>query len=384
MKTKILNRIREEFRVEGELSFWNTVHFDSRAVKKGDWFIALVGENSDGHLFVPQAVKNGASVIIVNEMWWNKSQEKPEANYIVVSHPLTALQQIASLYRSFYKKTVIAITGSVGKTTTRNWIASVLKQKFNVSYSGKNYNNHIGLPYSMLSSDLNADFWIMELGSNHPGEIAFLAEILEPDWSLVTTIGTAHLGFFKSKEDVYKEKSSLYDNTKKDGKIFINSDDEFLKGYSKFKSSIKISVEKKEDYSFDFVKKDKVGHFYVKADTGSIIKLPLPGKHLAINALFAYAVGKEAGLEEESIIKGIEELSFVEKRMQIVQETPYMIVNDAYNANKESVIAAGNFLMDVEAERRIMVLGDIFELGDFSQKIHHEIISYLDKLGLEM
>ncbi|MCK5075417.1 MAG: UDP-N-acetylmuramoyl-tripeptide--D-alanyl-D-alanine ligase [Calditrichia bacterium] len=384
MKNRLLNIISEKFRVEGELSPWNIVHFDSRLIKKGDWFVALAGENNDGHLYIPQAIQNGASVILADEIWWNKTDDIPSGNYIITSHSLSALQQIASIYRTLYKGTIVAITGSTGKTTTRDWIVNVLKQNFNVASSCKNYNNHIGLPYSILNSDINADYWVIELGSNHPGEIAFLAEILKPDWSLVTNIGTAHLGFFKSKEDIYREKSSLFSKTMKDGKVFINMDDPFLGEYIGFTKLIKLSVKEKTEYSFELIGCDKLGRYNVKTEMDSEIKLPVPGSHQAMNALFAYAIGLEAEMKEEMVINGIQSFSATDKRMEIIQETPYIIVNDAYNANKESIFAAGKFLKEVEANRKIMVLGDVFELGKFSREIHTEIVDFLDNLDLNL
>ncbi len=384
MKKACLEKIEASFKVFGKLKPWNSVQFDSRLIGINDWFVALEGEKSDGHDYIEQALAKGASVVVVNELWWQNSKEKPDATYIVTSHTLTAMQQIAGIYRDLFGGKVIAITGSAGKTTTRNWVANVLQQQYIVSSSHKNYNNHLGLPYSILNSNNSSDFWVLELGSNHPGEIEFLAKILRPDWSIVTNIGTAHLGFFANQEEIFNEKVALFKYTKEQGLIILNKDDKYLKKFNDFLRIKTISLGSSADYVFDAVQSDKVGRWTVKSIDGSAIKLPIPGEHQIYNALFAYAVGREAGMEESKVVEGLESLTVPEKRMEIIKEEPYLVINDAYNANKESVIAAGKFLADCEARRKIFVWGDVFELGGFSGELHKEMAEVLDATGLDI
>ncbi|GAB4182375.1 MAG: UDP-N-acetylmuramoyl-tripeptide--D-alanyl-D-alanine ligase [Calditrichia bacterium] len=355
---------------------FNGIEIDSRKVTDGKWFICLEGEKTHGVQFVNTAVKNGAGAIVVEKARRGEIPGNCPVPILEVEDVLSELHAFASYYRSLFKGKVIGITGSAGKTTVKEMVLAVLRSGFRCAGTVGNYNNHLGLPYSILNAPIDFDFYVFEIGTNHKGEIATLASIMKPDWSYITNIGTAHIGYFGNRDAIYIEKQELFNHTDEKGTLFINLDDPYLAGYKSTKRHITISVNSHADYTLRSSSVNSDG--FAEVDLGDYrITSPLPGKHQVHNLLAAVAIGSEAGLNPDKIRSGLQSMTSISKRMEIVQKNPYVIINDAYNANKESTCAAADYLESISATGKIMVLGDIFELGDLSEQIHIEVGQYL-------
>jgi UDP-N-acetylmuramoyl-tripeptide--D-alanyl-D-alanine ligase len=350
------------------------VAFNSNQVEPGMLFFALKGERSHGATYAEDAVRRGAIAVVVDREGRQMLPASLSVDVFLVEDVLLEMQQLAAYYRQLFKGKVIGITGSAGKTTVKELIVHVLSQRFSVAYSTGNFNNHIGLPYSILNSPVESDFYVFEIGSNHPGEIKTLASIMQPDWSMITNIGTAHIGYFGSREAIAREKTDIFRYTRQNGLVFINQMDPYLQKVQTNQNKITLALNN-DQVDFTLFTEDitETGCVILKTESGRSFTLQIPGKHQAMNALFAYAVGRVAGMDEESIVRALSSFQPVDKRMQIVRKTPYLIINDAYNANKESTLAAIDYLESLNGYRKIMVFGDIFELGSQSEKIHVEI-----------
>lgn len=374
MKNELITYFQKHFEKDHRETEFKGIEFDSRMIQPGQIFLALQGSQSHGVEFIEEVIEKKAKAIVIDPDGEKYLDRNYPIDIIRVSDALQAFQEFAKYYRTFFKGKVIGITGSAGKTTVKEMVKQVLQHKFKVESTKGNFNNHLGLPYSIVNASLTADFYVFEIGTNHPGEIEFLASIMDPDWSLITNIGTAHIGYFGSQEAIYQEKKKLFDLTRPEGILFINADDPFLKQYSSDKRRISFALDNKTvDYTFTVSGMTSEGNVMLQTTGGREFTLQIPGLHQAINALMAYAIGMKAGIEEEAIIEALRELQPINKRMEVVQEFPFMIINDAYNANRESTLASIEFLEKVRGKRKIFVFGDIFELGEYSRRIHMEI-----------
>ncbi|MGE4488591.1 MAG: UDP-N-acetylmuramoyl-tripeptide--D-alanyl-D-alanine ligase [Kiritimatiellales bacterium] len=327
---------------------------DTRTLKPGEIYIAIKGAVHDGHDFVEKAVEAGAAGLIVERefpMFGNLPQ-------MVVPDAMKALHDLAVGARKEWGGTVIGITGSVGKTTVKEMIASVLVQKGAVSKTKGNWNNDIGLPLSMLAADRTSDFFVFELGMSRPGEIAALASLLRPDWAVITDIGKAHIEFFQSLEKIAEEKASLLS--------FADSAllDETSEWFNLFKRFCKERVVTFGDEAFEFT-------------------VPQPGDHMIRNARRAAALGRELGLTPQQIQNGLNSFSSGSMRWERSEENGVVFINDAYNANPLSMRAALSAFAAMPCSgRRFAVLGAMRELGASSDVEHRELGAFVDTLGL--
>jgi len=349
---------------------------DSRNCQSGGIFVALRGEKFDGHQFVTEILATGALAAVVEASWF-ASQKTPRGNFIVVKDTLHALQQIGQTIRRRWGKPIIAITGSNGKTTTKELVAAVLAQDKSVHKTTGNLNNHIGVPLTLAELDHGHDVAVVEMGANHYGEIARLCEIAAPNFGLITNIGRAHIEFFKDLDGVAKAKRELFDYLHaRDGVVFINADDPKLCAtLPSGAKAITFGIEQPAQVQGKIAGVDENGCVTL-AWREQNIHLAIPGTHNAINALAAIAVGEHFGIAPEKIRRALETTQPVAKRMQILQRGELTIINDAYNANPESMRAALEFLAAMpvrENSRRLAVLGDMLELGDTASSIHEEI-----------
>jgi len=363
---------------------------DSRNVKKGTIFFAIKGENTDGHNFVADVFKKGASVAVVNDKWYNKNKNNfKDKIFAVVKDTSKALGDLAKVHLKRFSVPVIFVGGSNGKTTTKDLIAEVLSRGYNVLKNEGNLNNHLGLPLTVLQLDSYHNICVLEAGSNHFGEIKYLCEVGNPNFGIITNIGREHLEFFKNIKGVAKEEFSLFDYlVKNDGTCFVNLDDDYIrKYYAKIKSM------KSFTYSYNF-KSDVKGKFIKYTggfepviefgrDTKKIVsKINTFGKHSVLNALAAAAVGLYFGISQEEIKKAFE--NFIpksSKRMEVLRNKKYLVINDSYNSNPDSVRLGLESLKEYKTKKSVhLVIADMLELGKSSKKEHYGVGLLVNKM----
>ncbi len=352
---------------------------DTRNINKGDLYIAIKGKNFDGNKFYEEALDKGAAAVIVDDENCIKTKKN---TIILVKDSVKALQDIAMYKRSLYNIPVVAITGSVGKTSTKDMIAEVLTKKYKVLKTAGNENNEIGLPFTILKLQ-EEEVLVLEMGMNHLKEISLLSKIAKPDIAVITNIGTAHIGNLGSKENILKAKLEILDGIKERGILIINNDDEML---NKIKlnnlETIKIGINNKSDYTAENIKYDNNKSTYYL--NNKKITINVFGNAFIYNSLIAYAIAKKLNIEDNLIIEALKEYKSAKNRLEVIKTKKNItLINDAYNANLESMIFSLNFLKNYKGKRKIAVLGDILELGEFSKKIHYLIGENVGKLNID-
>jgi UDP-N-acetylmuramoyl-tripeptide--D-alanyl-D-alanine ligase len=364
-----------------------SIKIDSRKVERGDFFIALKGERFDGHDFVNEAIKSGASSMAIERKHY-KRFNKLEIPFVVVNDTTKFLGQIASIWRSKLKTKIIGIGGSNGKTTTKEILATLLSHRYSVNKTEANNNNHIGVPLTILSTNNNHKFLVLEFGSNHPGEIKYIAEIARPDYALITNIGDSHLEFFGDRIGVLKEESELFRQTlKNNGKIFLNYEDELLrKRYSSIKNKITYSSNYKTDFieSIEDVLDDGRIKFIINNQKKYVFTSPIPGEAGSYNFFAAIVVAKSLGMTYPEILKAQKKVKPFDKRLEIKKYNSTWIINDCYNANPSSMILSLSLLNWIKHSfRKVAILGDMFELGDKSIEKHKEVGDEINSLSID-
>ena len=351
----------------------SSVSTDTRLINKGSIFFALKGENFDGNKFAEEAIKNGASYAVVDDQSLNNPK------FIKVKNVLKSLQDLSKFHRSKLLKTkIIALTGSNGKTTTKELISEVLKKKYKIISTIGNLNNHIGVPLTLLRIKQNTEIAIVEMGANHLNEIKLLTDIINPDFGLITNFGKAHLEGFGSIEGVIKGKSELYDFLiKNDKKAFINNDDYIQNQF--IGNKISFSKEDKSNYIFKEVKDTNYAGLNYN---DFIVDSKLTGNYNYHNIAFATSVGLYFNISIEKIKEAISNYIPSNNRSQIIKKNNKLIILDAYNANPTSMISAINSLI-VKQGKKSVILGDMFELGNQSEKEHHDLIDFCVKNNFE-
>ena len=350
---------------------------DSRTIRSGELFVALVGDQFDGHHFALNALEKGALAAVVNRDWYERNKERAQSyNFIVVEDSLKAYQEFARYYLSKFGLHKIALTGSSGKTTTKEAIYSVLSQKFNVLRNIKSYNNHVGVPATIFSLRPEHDVLLSEMGTNHFGELARLSYIVEPTVCVLTNIGFAHLEFFKSLDGVLKAKMEIFASAARDGTAIYNFDDPRLRKQT-FPVAHKLSfgLTPGADVQATIINCDDQACYTFEVQKRRF-KLRVPGRHNVANALAAVAVGKHFGLTLDEIAAGLATFSAVDQRMHVFDINGIRVLDDSYNSNPDSCRAAFSTVADMRldsAARRIAVLGDMLELGDYSRAEHERL-----------
>ena len=349
----------------------NSVSIDTRKIESNSLFVAIKGDRFDANTFAKAALEKGASYVLIDDGSYFIDQRT-----IVVEDSLVALQELAKFHRDYLKLPIIALTGSNGKTTTKELINVVLSKKMNTKATVGNLNNHIGVPLTLLSFTSETEIGIVEMGANHQKEIEFLCEIAKPDYGYITNFGKAHLEGFGGVEGVIKGKSEMYNYLSKSEKLlFINLEDP-------------IQVEKSKDlkvYTFGVNKLNanvnitdvKANPFVEISFSGLVIKSHLIGLYNANNINAALAIGTYFGVSDNQIKEALESYIPENNRSQLVTKGTNQIILDAYNANPSSMTVAIENFLQLENSNKIMILGDMFELGQESQEEHKAIIKLL-------
>ena len=351
------------------------INTDSRTLKRGELFVALRGENFDGHNFVESAARAGAAGAIVDSNW---NGNVPE-NFALIraKDTLQAYQKLAGNYRKSLALHVIAITGSNGKTSTKDFTAAVLGRRLRVTKTEGNFNNHVGLPRTILEATSQDQVAVWEIGMNHPGEVAALAKLAAPDVAIITNIGVAHIEFMGSRERIAEEKGALAEAVGAQGTVILNADDPFTNDIAArtrakmilagtIAGTIRANEISQSDSGTDFTMLE--GAHRCRAH------LPVPGLHMVQNALLAVAAGRIFGLSLEDCADGLVAAPLTKARLQIREIHGVRFIDDSYNANPDSMKAALRTLVELDADgKRIAVLGEMRELGSASELAHREV-----------
>lgn len=377
-----------------EDNFISGIKHDSREVKPGDMFVAIAGNNQDGHKYIPQVAAAGASAVLVSHTdgWPEQLSEGTELNIILVGDTIQAMGDLARWYISDLGIKRVAVTGSVGKTSTRDMIYFVLSEKYNCGRNLKNYNNNVGLPISIFQFDENTQAAVLEMGMDAFGEIEYLSGIVKPDIGVITNIGVAHMEKLGSRQGIFKAKMEITENispAEEGGILVFAQDDEFLtkKRTAGDYGQVSVGYENDADYTISDVDDFGVEGIEFTVDhcgEKTRVRLPLPGVHNAINGALAIAVGGLLGVDVETAARGLAGASLTGSRLKKIEGRSVTIIDDTYNANPDSMKSAIDVLAGSRAERKVAILGDMFELGDNTENQHREVGEHAKAAGLDM
>lgn len=356
---------------------------DSRLVQKDYIFLASVGERVDGHSFIDEVFDKGALAVICE-----KAPAAPKGPYILVEDSLQALKDIAAWYRTQLDIKVVGITGSVGKTSTKEFISSVLEQKYKVLKTEGNYNNEIGLPLTILKITGEHEIAVLEMGISNFGEMHRLSKIAQPDICVITNIGQCHLENLGSRQGILKAKSEIFDFMSKDGRVCVNGDDDMLVTLQEVKGRkpVRFGLHEENDISAsDIVSMGLFGssctiHLGEQVFSAEV---PLPGSHMVLNALAATAVGTILEVPPNKIAEGIRAVKPVGGRSNIIRLEYYTVIDDCYNANPVSMKAALD-LLGMADTRKVALLGDMGELGTDEAALHKDVGDYAVCSGVDL
>lgn len=353
---------------------------DTRQIQQGDMYIPLIGENNDGHQFIEQAFEKGARAVITSQVI-----DYPKKNVILVPDTLQALTDMAAYLREHRHVKVVGITGSVGKTSTKDMIYAVVSTQYHALKTLGNYNNHIGLPLTILRHR-DEEVMVLEMGMNHLGEIRHLTKIAKPDVAVITNVGTAHIGELGSRENILKAKMEIVEGLSSQGVLIINDDNDLLHGVEENGYRM-IRVGKNEDCQlrahhiqllleesyFDLDYQNQTYHVHV----------PVSGEHFVTNALLAIAVGLSLKIDIKKCIAGIEQFELTQKRMDVIElAQDIKVIDGTYNANLDSMKSSLDVLAQYP-QRKIAILADMLELGEYTQAFHEEVGEYVAKKHID-
>jgi len=347
---------------------------DSRKVKAGGMYIPLKGERFDGHSFIDSAFENGAQAIITHQ-----KVSYPDKIVIEVADTMQALKDMALYLRQHRNVLVVGITGSVGKTSTRDMVYSVVKQKYKTLKTDGNYNNEIGLPLTVLRYD-DEEVMILEMGMNHLGEMSRLSKIALPDIAAITNVGTAHIGELGSRENILKAKLEITDGMKDGNCLIINQDNDMLQTVDIPRLNVvRVGKDKKSQILAKNIELNETSSSFTVEYNGKeeLIHVPVQGEHNVSNALTAIAVGLELEIDIEDIKKGIQSFELTKNRMDILEKDHHVTVIDGtYNASVDSMKSSIDVLANY-SRRKVAILADMLELGNYSEKLHREVGQYV-------
>ncbi len=370
---------------KAERIVFESVCTDTRAFAHDSLFFALKGERYDAHSFITAEMVDKAAALVVKRQWYaeNAHRYKSNAPFLLVDDTLLALQEMSRLYRRSFDIPVVAITGSSGKTTSKEMIAHVLSQRFCVHKNIKSFNNHIGVPLTLFGLLPHHDILVTELGTNHFGELKRLSYLVQPTVCVLLNIGYAHLEFFKSLQGVAKAKMEIFAFASPNGTAIYNNDDPILKTQRfPVPHTISFGTNKQADVAASIQECDVFTFLF----DNRAVKLKVSGRHNVENALAAAATAKRFSVPDASVRNALQDFTAIDKRMQVEWYNDIAILNDAYNSNPSSLKAALLTLKDMRIQssnRRLAVLGDMLELGDFNQTEHEKIADLAKTLDID-
>ena len=362
------------------------VETDSRSIHPGALFIPLVGDRFDGHAYIGPALEGGAAGCVTAH---ERERYLPGKFYVKVADTQQALRDLAAWYRNRFDIPFVGVTGSVGKTTTKDMLAAVLGVKYKVLKTEANHNNNVGLPLTLLDLDASHRLAVLEMGMDKFGEIDYLADIVKPDIGVITNIGDAHIERLGSRENIFKAKCELLPHIKPDGLLVLNGDDALL---STLRGNTPVPAvfcgqEEGCDYRAQVTGGDGVSHIHCRLTTPNMdreVLIPALGGHMIYPALIAAAVGERFGLDAGQIEEGISQFVPTRMRMNVLRRgSGITILDDTYNANPQSMRAAISALADSRGKRKVAILGDMLELGPFAPALHSGVGEYLGTAGVD-
>ncbi|MCE5221444.1 MAG: UDP-N-acetylmuramoyl-tripeptide--D-alanyl-D-alanine ligase [Clostridium sp.] len=376
--SEIVEAISGEILINNNEGNFNKISTDTRKIEKDNLFIALKGENFNGNDYVMHAIGNGASIIIVDEIKFKVEEVNNRVTIIKVENTKTALGDLARFYRKKIGIKVVGITGSTGKTSTKDLVAAFLSGKYKVFKTQGNFNNEIGLPLMIFELSKEYDIAVLEMGTSNFGEINRLASIACPNISAITNIGVAHIEYLKSRENILKEKMCISDFFEDKNSLIVNCENDMLKtvnkgdkfnlekigydeNYNLYAKNIELTC---ETTAFDAIANNNESHRF---------KLNMVGEHNVLNALIGIQIAKDFGLTFDEMEKGLENFNATSMRLEFINKNNFTIINDSYNANPDSMKAALKVLENYSGTRKIAVIGTMGELGDYAKEAHTEV-----------
>ena len=362
-----------------------SVTTDSRNVPAGSLFIPIVGEKFDGHRFIDAALDQGAAGVLCAKL---PEDLRPDKFYIKVADTRLALKDLARHYREKFTLPVVQITGSVGKTTTKEMIAAVLAQKYRVLKTAENFNNDIGTPLTLLGLDHTHEAAVIETGMNHFGEIRYLGEMVQPDIAVISNIGDAHIEYLGSREGILKAKAEILENLRPGGTVILNGDDALLNTLTPPFETLRCGQGENCAYRVGEIADHGVDGITCRLTTPQgeyRLTIPAPGEHMVYSASMAAAIGEKLGLTAAEIARGVACYAPTGSRMRVLRlREERTVLDDCYNANPQSVTAALEILAKTDCAQRVAVLGDMGELGDLTAQAHYNMGALAVMLGIDL
>lgn len=362
------------------------VSTDTRKIEEGSIFFALKGENFNGNKYALDAIQKGATLVVVDEVLFDIDSVGENIAVIKVDNAEKALARVASFYRNKLAIKVVGITGSTGKTSTKDIMSAILSEKYKVFKTKGNFNNHIGLPLMILELDSSYDIAILEMGMSNLKEISFLADIARPSIAVITNVGLSHIENLKTRENILKAKMEIVDFFTKENVLIINSDDDMLKTVSNTDYRIVRAGENDlSDLKYENVTFDKLSSKFdiVDGKEQYEFNLSMPGKHNIGNFMLAYGVAKELDVSVNSMQIGMDNIEVTSMRLDLKDGNGYKVLDDCYNSSPDSVKSAIDVLVSLSGNKKIAVLGTMRELGDESKKSHEDIGKYAKEKNID-
>jgi len=374
---------------EGNAALYNNVSIDTRHIKPNDIFIAIKGENFNANDFAIQASKKGASICIVDEVKFEKAELHKNTSVIKVVDTKKALRDLAKFYINKLNLKVVGITGSTGKTSTKDLVAAVLSAKFKVFKTLGNFNNEIGLPLMIFKLDKSYDVAVLEMGMSDFGEIHNLCEVAKPDLAIITNIGMSHLENLKTRENILKAKMEITDYFTMNSVLIVNSDNDLLENISDSNYKIiKTGINSEADFKACNLNIEENKISFNLLDQGNLIDnsfvVDIPGRHNILNSTLAVACGRSLGMSYDEITEGFKKLEATSMRLDIVKGEKFTVINDCYNASPDSMLAAIDVLCDVSGKSKIAILGTMRELGSSAFEAHKQVGEYAKHKNIDL
>lgn len=386
--SEIVEAVEGKVIINGNCHKYNVLSTDTRKICIDSIFVALRGQNFNGNNYIVEASGNGANLCIVDEINFESSELLSNTSVILVKDSKKALLDLAEYYRGKLRVKVVAITGSTGKTSTKDLTAAALSGKFKVFKTKGNFNNEIGLPLMVFELDNSYDVAVLEMGMSNFGEIERLAKVARPDLAIITNIGVSHIENLKTRKNILKAKMEITKYFSKENILIVNNENDLLsslledRDYKIFRVGFGKNVDLEAKYIV--IKEDSIEFSIEDNGLNNRFVIPIPGKHNVLNSLLALAAGKLLGVEYSLMKESIKLLNFTSMRLDIVKGKKYTIIDDSYNASPDSMKAALDVLKNISGNRKIAVLGTMRELGDESFKFHKEVGNYAREKGADL